>query len=88
MLPFLKPDKMGAVIMAKRKPSGAPETMGEKMSDGGMPHDPMLHAAAEELMNAIHSKDAAAVASAFQAAFNCLEQAPHEEFSEPESSES
>lgn len=68
MLPFLKPKKMSAVIIAKTKPEGGVEPMheeGEQM--------PEMVGIAEALISAIHSKDANAVAEALHAAMDCYE---------------
>ncbi len=73
MMPWLKPDRVGSIIIAKRKPSGAIVPEAEKMADGGEVRDPMLHGAAEDLIRAIHAKDAAGVASAIQACMSCAE---------------
>jgi len=73
MLPFLAPKKQAGVIMAKR--------VGEKtepMHEEGE-HEPGLMAAAEDLISAVHAKDAKAVADAFKAAFEVCESYPHEE---------
>ena len=39
----------------------------------------MLHAAAEDLMHAVHSKDVQAIAQALRAAFEICDSQPHEE---------
>jgi hypothetical protein len=62
MLPFLKPQRAAGVIMATRKPDGSHTPEQEE----GEAH-PHLMAAAEDLVRAIHAKDAKAVASAMQA---------------------
>lgn len=64
MLPFLAPKKTVSVIMAKRKPDGPMEDMHEE----GESH-PELLMAAEDLIRAVHGKDAHAVADALEHAF-------------------
>ena len=71
MLPFLQPKKMSSVIVAKMKPEGGVEP--EEATDSS------LEMAAEELIRAVHSKDASAVATALQAAFEVCDAMPHEE---------
>lgn len=70
MLPFLKPKVVSGVIMSYRKPDGQEEKYHE---------DEELHAISEDFIQAVHAKDAQAVADAFRAAFECLESQPHEE---------
>jgi len=74
MLPFLQPKKMAGLIVQKYKPEGKMEPMGE---EGDM--DPGLMAAAEDLISAVHAKDAKKVAQALQSAFEIAESKPHEE---------
>jgi hypothetical protein len=67
MLPFLAPKKQASVIIAKR--------VGEKtepVKEEGE-HEPGLMAAAEDLISAIHAKDAQGVASALKAAAEVCE---------------
>lgn len=73
MLPWLAPKKQASVIIAKRvgDKTEAEHEEGE--------HPPGLMAAAEDLISAVHAKDAKAVASAIYAAFEMCEEAPHEE---------
>jgi hypothetical protein len=71
MLPFLKERKIASVLVAKRSPEGEETTMPEV--------DEGLMAAAEDLIRAVHSKDAHAVASALKAAFEISDSQPHEE---------
>jgi hypothetical protein len=63
MLPFLQPKKMAGMIIAKYKPEGKTEP---GVEEGEMDHG--LMAAAEELISAIHAKDATAVAKALESA--------------------
>lgn len=65
MLPFLKPEKMATVIVARRKSDGSQEVKNE---DGE--HPPELIAAAEDLIRAISSKSAKDVATAMK---NCMD---------------
>lgn len=74
MLPFLQPKKMASVIIASRKPSGEITPEHEEGE-----HEPGLMSAAEDLISAVHAKDASAVASALSAAFEMMEEQPHEE---------
>lgn len=73
MLPFLMPKKQASVIMAKR--------VGEKteaVSEDGE-HEPGLMSAAEDLISAVHSKDAKAVADALKAAHSVCDSYGEEE---------
>jgi hypothetical protein len=63
MLPFLK---------------NAQETSGGSTSDGDDEFD-SLHFAAEDMLSAIHARDAKALASAIRAAFDLCDGAPHYE---------
>ena len=59
--------------------------VGKKDADKGMAGDDSgKEDAAEELMAAIQSADAAGVVTAFKALFDLLESEPHEEFEEGE----
>ena len=67
MLPFLKKNHESSVSV--------PETVTRE-------HDEdfdSLEVAAEDLMNAVHSKNAKAVASALRAAFELMDSEPHQE---------
>lgn len=70
MLPFLKLNKdasaSGPVDSLERNPDSEPE------------YD-ALESAAEDLINAIHSKDAKGAAAALRAAFELADSQPHEE---------
>lgn len=74
MLPFLAPKKIASVIVAKTKPTGGIEPKGEEGE-----HDPALMSAAEDLISAVHMKDAVAVADALRAAFDICDSEPHVE---------
>ncbi len=74
MLPFLKPKKQVGIIVAHRKPDGGPEITHE---EGDELH--ALEAISEDLIRAMHSKDARAVAESLKAAFEMCETYPHEE---------
>jgi len=74
MLPFLQPKKAAAVMIAKRKPSGSIEPMHEEGEQ-----DPGLMSAAEDLISAVHAKDAKGVADALKAAFEMADSEPHVE---------
>lgn len=62
MLPFLKPKNISSVIMTKIKPEGGIEPVNEE----GEPAPEMM-AVAEELISAVHSKDAKALAEVLSA---------------------
>jgi hypothetical protein len=62
MLPFLQPKKLASIIMAKHKPEGGVEPMHEEGEAS-----PEVMAIAEDLISAVHAKDANAVASALMA---------------------
>lgn len=79
MLPFLKQRKIASVIMAKRKPDGAIEPISEEGEE-----TPELMSAAEDLIRALHSKDAGAVAAALKAAFQMMDSAEEEPMEMPE----
>lgn len=64
MLPFLAPRKQAGVIIAKRVGDKT-----EPMHEEGE-QDPGLMSAAEDLLSAISSKDASAVAAALKAAYD------------------
>lgn len=70
MLPFLKKLQEGSV--------SAPVEAVEREPDNEQDYDG-LHACAEDLISAVHSKDVAGVASALKAAFELCEMYPHEE---------
>lgn len=74
MLPFLKAKPAGSVVVYKTKSDG--DMMPEK-EEGG--HPPELLSAAEDLIKAVASKDASAVADAIYAAFSYCDSEPHVE---------
>jgi len=78
MLPFLKPERMGAIIISKRKPEGGVESEAE-MDQGGDTKDPILDGVSEDLIRAVHAKDVAAVGAALKAAFEMFDAQPHVE---------
>lgn len=63
MLPFLKPNKIAAVIIAHHKPEGG---LSDEKEEGEAA--PKMMEAAEALISAIHMKDAKAVAEALEQA--------------------
>ncbi len=67
MLPFLKPKRMAGIIVAKAKPEGGMEPMNEEGESA-----PDLMNIAQDLISAVHAKDADAVAMALHEAFECL----------------
>jgi hypothetical protein len=72
MLPYLRPQKAASVIMASVSPKG------DVMPEGEEGEDPGLMAAAEDLIRAVHAKDAKAVAEALRAAVLMAGLAPEE----------
>lgn len=62
MIPFLKPKQIGSVIQTKRQSDGTTKVDKE---EGGQ--DPGMISVAEDLIQAIHAKDATAVAEALSA---------------------
>lgn len=68
MLPFLKPEKMASVIIARRKKDGS--VIPEHAQDE---HSPELMAAAEDLIRQVQEKSASGVAGALKNAFSVLE---------------
>lgn len=69
MLPFLK--KEAAVAMPVETITREPDEGGDEFNE--------LEGVAQELISAVHSKDAKALAAALQAAFEICESYPHEE---------
>ena len=74
MLPFLKPRQTTTITIAKQKPDGSIEDNDE--SNEG------LNVAAEDLIKAVHAKDAVAVAAALKSAWEICESYEDEEPSE------
>ena len=74
MLPFFKPKKLASVIIATRKPDGTVMPKHEETE-----HEDGIMSVAEDLISAVHMKDASMVATALKAAFEIMEEAPHEE---------
>lgn len=68
MLPFLKPKQMGSVIRVERKEDGTSESLGPEDE-----HDPGMVAAAEQFINAVHSKDAHSLIEAVQSMYDMME---------------
>ena len=82
MLPFLKNKiQSPGMIIETRKPDENPSQEEESNDDEG------LEMAAQDLIDAVHSKDVKGVASAMRAAFEFLESQPHEEAGHEESEE-
>ena len=75
-------DKMkDAILIAiakKNKGKEAPETESEEVSEAE-DYDKHMLMIAEDLLSAIKSNDAQAVADLLKEAFECLEEYPHEE---------
>lgn len=70
MLPFFAPKKESSTVMVHSHDDGSQEHLGEEGDDHG------ILSAAEDLISAVHSKDASQVASALQAAFAMMESMP------------
>lgn len=68
MLPFLKQKPVAGLIISHRKADGS---KGEEYSQGEENH--ALEACAEDIIRAINSKDAKALATALKSAWECLE---------------
>lgn len=67
MLPFLMPKKVGSALAVI------------SVSDGTESQDDSLQSIAGDLIAAVHSKDAKAVAAALEAAFYACDAEPHDE---------
>lgn len=82
MLPFIDQKKIGSAMVNIRKADGT-----QRYDDGGQVEKEKsngnLESVAQELIDAVMSKDAKAVAVALQAAFNECEQEDMEEYEEP-----
>ncbi len=72
MLPFLKKSQDGASSSPVEHITREPDEGTEEEYDS-------MESAAEDLCNAVHSKNYKAVASALRAAFELAESEPHEE---------
>lgn len=83
ILPFLKPKKQPSLIVAKVSADGHKEEMSH---DGEENHG--LMSAAEDLIRAVHAKDAHATVEALRSAFEIMELEPHDEAPHPEQEES
>lgn len=75
MLPFLRKKPVAGLIISKRNPDNP---AGEE-SNSVENEDADLEACAQDLISAVHNKDAAAAARAIRYAFECLESKPNEE---------
>lgn len=73
MLPFMQPKKITSVLVGKKNPDSSLELEASEEMDAG------IMSAAEDLIRAVHSKDAKAVAGALQSAFEMMDAMPHEE---------
>ena len=71
---------------AKKTPKDAPEVSVEV--DSGDDSDPGLEAACDDLIDAVHAKDAQAVGEALKAAFDCLSSKPEEDIAPPDEEDS
>ena len=80
MLPFIDQKKIGSAMMNIRKADGT-----QRYDEGGEVKElnGNLESVAQELIDAVMSKDAKAVAIALQAAFNECESEGMEEYEEP-----
>lgn len=68
MLPFLQPKKLASTIIARRLEDGS-----SKPDEREDEHKPELMKACEDLISAVHSKDASKVADAIKYAVECIE---------------
>lgn len=73
MLPFLKPKRVAGVIISQRKPDGSNEMKHEEGEEMGE-----MEVCAEEIIRAISSKDAKALAAAIQAAIEIAQSQPQD----------
>lgn len=74
MLPFLKKRQeagISGIQVKQRAPDEKPEAEEDK--------DAAIHSAAQDLINAVHSKDPKATADALRSAFEICDSEPHEE---------
>ena len=71
MLPFLKRDKEASASMPV-------DSMKRKPDDDADAYD-VMHSAAQDMLNAIESKNVKALAEAIKAAFELMESEPHHE---------
>ncbi len=79
MLPFHKPRKAGSVVSVVMHKDSSQEPMHE---EGEHPQELVM--AMDQLIQALHNKDANKASEAFRAAFECLEAYPHVEGEENE----
>lgn len=76
MLPFLKRKNeagIAGIIVKNRQPDEKPDSEDKDDPSAG------IHACAQALINAVHSKDAKGVSEALKDAFAILDSEPHEE---------
>ena len=74
MLPFLKkPDSAKVGLMVKTRPSDYPKAEETSL------HSDAIQACAQDLIDAIHAKDAKRASQALVDAFDILESLPHDE---------
>lgn len=78
MLPFLKPKNQGVAGLSIkiRAPDKAEDS---EISEESDEKDTAIHACAQDLINAVHSRDVKSAAEAIRSAFEILESMPHEE---------
>ena len=83
MLPFMKPKHQTGIMVAYRKPDD------EETAQQAPDHEELseLEICAEDLIRAIHSKDAKAVSEAFKDLFEICEMHPHDEYDHEEAPE-
>jgi hypothetical protein len=82
MLPFLKPKSVAGLIISHRKPDGSNQADHMEGDENAA-----LEACAEDLIRAIHAKDAKAAAEALKSAFEIADSMPHVEGEHIESKE-
>lgn len=80
MLPFMKPKQVAGLIVKQRKPDG---NSVEQPVENEENQD--LEVCAEEIIRAIMAKDAKALATAIESAFQIMELRPHDEVSHEDS---
>lgn len=68
-LPYLKPKQIAGLIISHRKSDAEGQQKQEDSDDSNA----ALESCAEDLIRAIHAKDAKAVAAAWKAGMDCME---------------
>ena len=76
MLPFLRPKLQTGLLISTRKADGS---AAPTENESSAPETDDIEACAQELIRAVHAKDAPGVAQAIRSAFEILESQPHAE---------